>query len=646
MADQYPNLKNENERLDALRSYHILDTAEEKDFDELTKLAAAICGTPIALVSLVDKDRQWFKSHHGLAARETPRAYSFCAHAIAKPDEIMIIPDAKKDRRFADNPLVTGELDITFYAGVPLVNHEGFALGSLCIIDQQLRELSPEQTDALLILAKQVVDKLELKRKVAELETLHGSLKSSELNQRNLIQHAPVAIALLSGPDFNIESANEQMLTIWNEPDTITGRPLLEAMPRLAGKEQLQYLQMALETGKVQYSYEIKIDDRFFNYVYQPVAAETGHPQAVMVLATDVTEQVNARSAVNDSNERLAMALDAGRLGSYDLELCTGLMDCSNQCKANFGLNPGDTLNFPDLFTAILPEYREYVEEHVNTAIANNTIYQTEYQIQWPDGSRHWISAYGKPRYDAAGKPVRMVGITQNITQRKVNEQRKDDFLGVVSHELKTPITSLSANLQLMNRLKENPASPVLPKLIDASARSLSKISNLVDDLLNMRRFGEGLLRLEKTNFTIGELLAVSCNHIRIAGTHELLIEGDTHLQIFADENRIDQVLVNFVNNAVKYAPDSDRILFGIEELDGFAKISVRDFGQGIPKEQIPNLFDRYWRANHSGATYSGLGLGLYICAEIIKRHGGTIGADSEIGKGSTFWFTIPLTQV
>ena len=172
---------NEDERLASLRSYNILDTAAEKDFDELTTLASVICQTPIALISLVDTERQWFKSHIGLSASETPIEQSFCAHAIVSYNEIMIVDDARKDDRFADNPLVTGNPKIVFYAGVPLINEEGFALGTLCVIDQKKKHLSEEQTTALKVLAKQVVDKLELRRKITDLQIANQELRDANV---------------------------------------------------------------------------------------------------------------------------------------------------------------------------------------------------------------------------------------------------------------------------------------------------------------------------------------------------------------------------------------------------------------------------------------------------------------------------------
>lgn len=390
------NKLNEAKRVAALQSYQIMDSGEDHDFDALTALASVICQIPIALITFIDEDRQWFKSHHGTGFTENKREWSFCTHAISGQEEIMIVPDATLDERFADNPMVTGPTKVVFYAGVSLVNEQGFALGTLCVLDQQSHVLSAEQILALKTLAKQVVDKVELRRKIAQLE------------------------------------------------------------------------------------------------------------------------------------------------------------------------------------------------------VANKA---------------------------------------------------KEEFLGIVSHELKTPITTLKANLQLMDRIKDRPGSDLLPRLIESSTRSMTRINTLLDDLLNMHSYNQEHLRLEKSTFNIAGMLGLCCNHIRLDGKHELIVEGDLELSIHADEHRIDQVVINFVNNAVKYAPESKEIYLIVSKEAGFAKIAVRDSGPGISAEQVPHLFDRYWRADYSSAKYTGLGLGLYICSEIVTRHQGRIGVESTPGKGSTFWFTIPLTE-
>ncbi|GGG99825.1 PAS domain-containing sensor histidine kinase [Mucilaginibacter phyllosphaerae] len=357
----------------------------------------------------------------------------------------------------------------------------------------------------------------------------------------------------------------------------------------------------------------------------------------------DITEERKAREELTETNQRLQLALDAGKFGSYDLDLETGEMLCTEQCKLNFGRPLDKPFNFPDLMDVILPEYHKFIDKQIKNAVKHNTVYNAEYQIRWPDESRHWIRAAGKPRYNEQGKAIRMVGVTYDITESKMNEQRKDDFISIASHELKTPVTTLKSSLQLLNRMKDDPSPEMLPKLIEQSNRSMEKISSLINDLLNVSRMNEGQLHLNKSRFNISQLLIQCCSHIRASDKYDLIFDGDTALEVLADEDRIDQVVVNLVNNAVKYAPNSPRIYLSVAMEGDTAKISVTDNGPGILPEKLPHLFNRYYRADYSGIQYSGLGLGLYISSEIVRKHGGKIGADSEVGKGSTFWFTLPL---
>ena len=188
-------------RVDALKAYSILDTLPEKEFDDITYLASQICNTPISLISLIDDKRQWFKSHHGVDATETPRDIAFCAHAINEQDQMFIVNDSRKDVRFHDNPLVTGNPHVIFYAGMPLVSPDGFSLGTLCVIDHKPRKLDESQIKALKALSGQIGRLFELRKKTYQLEATVSELA----NQNKILEKfAGIAAHDIKSPLSNI----------------------------------------------------------------------------------------------------------------------------------------------------------------------------------------------------------------------------------------------------------------------------------------------------------------------------------------------------------------------------------------------------------------------------------------------------------
>ncbi len=237
-----PFPENETARLRALRELAVLDTPPETAFDDITTLAAHICRRPIALVSLVNADRQWFKSRRGLDVEETPRDVAFCAHAILNPGEVMVVPDAQRDERFADNPLVTGAPHLRFYAGAPIVTAGGEALGTVCVLDREPGELNPTEIEALNALARQTMDQLESRR--GEVALLRSELENAryqvKTHEANLLRHEQIQKALRAEHSFRqavIELATEGVcvfrsvashpfmeFTVWNKRMTeITG---------------------------------------------------------------------------------------------------------------------------------------------------------------------------------------------------------------------------------------------------------------------------------------------------------------------------------------------------------------------------------------------------------------------------------------
>lgn len=382
--------------------------------------------------------------------------------------------------------------------------------------------------------------------------------------------------------------------------------------------------------------------------------------QLILLAIEDMTDKRKVEEGLaevellfKESKERLKLAVDAAGLGTWDYSPLTGELILDSRSKEMFDLSAADKIDYARFIELVHADDREHIDETLKKALngLDDGEYEREFRtIAFKDKKSRWIKFKGKAYFNAEGVAYRFVGTSLEITGQKQHDEatlellkQKDDFISIASHELKTPITSLKASLQLIHRMKDNITPKVLNTLIDVSTRSLEKVGILIEDLLNVSRLSQGHLHLNKTRFVLSKVIDDCCQHIRMGGVFTIITEGELELEVYADAERIDQVMVNFVNNAVKYAPDATRIHVNIEKINDMAKVSVKDLGPGIPAEKIPHLFDRYYRVDTDGIQYSGLGLGLYICAEIIKKNEGEIGVDSELGKGSTFWFTLPL---
>ena len=270
------------------------------------------------------------------------------------------------------------------------------------------------------------------------------------------------------------------------------------------------------------------------------------------------------------------------------------------------------------------------------------------------DGTVFYNELYVAPIRNNEGVVTHYVGIQNDITVRKQKEvsldlelrlqKQKDAFTNLASHELRTPITSLRATLQLLNKIiqEKEIEDERLVGLAKNAERHTKKLGSLVDDLLITTILPNEDLVLNKTMFSFSDVIDSCCNHISMNGIHTVEKCGDLKLEIFADQHKIDQVMINLLNNAVKYAPGSNIISIGIEHESHFVKITVTDKGIGIAESNIATIFERFNKVDNGHQSQAGFGMGLYICSEIIKRHGGEMGVNSILGQGSSFWFTIP----
>jgi PAS domain S-box-containing protein len=527
------------------------------------------------------------------------------------------------------------------------------------------------QVNSIMVTANVVTEQVASRHKVQqlneELRTINEALResqdrllitnldlqSSENRLNQILAELPVPVVVLMGPAQIISTTNAALLNFWDRTkEEVLGKPMLEVFPELKNQVYPGLWKHVLETGEqirdpekvVSYKDKVTGEDRpfYIDYFCQPLADRTGNRIGVISTVINVSDKVRSRKLIEAAESRLRLAIDSAKLGTWYIDVETRELKASARLKEIFGFYPQDEVPLNAATDQILETYRPGILHAIEQAMSKGVAYDVEYPISgYRDGAVRWVRATGKLYEDVSGQS-NFSGIVQDITQRKNEEQRKDDFLSIASHELKTPITSLKGALQLLDRKKNDLANPVVPRLIAQANVSVNKITYLIDDLLNTTRTNEGQLHLNYSAFTISEMLDQCCNHLRMGGKHELVVQGDRSLKMWADEIRIDQVVVNLVNNAAKYAPDARTIYLIVEDLGGSVKVSVKDNGPGISPDKVAHLFDRYYRVDYSGVQYSGLGLGLYISAEIIKKHQGEIGVDTEVGKGSTFWFTVP----
>jgi signal transduction histidine kinase len=251
-----------------------------------------------------------------------------------------------------------------------------------------------------------------------------------------------------------------------------------------------------------------------------------------------------------------------------------------------------------------------------------------------------------RPILDTQKELDMVLVIVHDITIQKEIEQRKDDFIGFASHELKTPITTQSALLQLIQSRLKKQQYDKLDEYTDKMGKQIKRQIDLIDNLLDVSRIRTGKIVYKFMDISIDKLVREVADEFQLNHPElEIQVEGKTKAIIKADRYRISQVLFNLLNNAVKYAPNSNKLVIKIQNQAMMVTIGIQDFGPGIPKERIENIFDRFYRIEDKDSSISGLGIGLYISYAIIKRHHGRVWVESKVGDGSTFYFSIPKVK-
>lgn len=257
-----------------------------------------------------------------------------------------------------------------------------------------------------------------------------------------------------------------------------------------------------------------------------------------------------------------------------------------------------------------------------------------------------WSQVKASPILDEAGQVIYAVNVFNDVTKQKELERRKDEFLSIASHELKTPITSIKGFAYLLDRLLRKTNDEKAINYVSKINLYTDKITGLINDLLDITKIQTGQLQFHEETFDFDEMVREVVEDMRATtDTHKIILSGKTESTFTGDRNRLEQVVVNLLSNAVKYSPNADKVKITIRKSGGQIKVAVTDFGIGIPKHKVTKIFERFYRVDETASQFSGLGIGLYISRGIIIRHGGTIWAESNYGKGSTFAFSLPVKK-
>ncbi|GGG59638.1 sensor histidine kinase [Epilithonimonas arachidiradicis] len=475
---------------------------------------------------------------------------------------------------------------------------------------------------------------------------------------RTIIEQAPVGIAMLKGHDHIIEIANPMILKIWGRKEfEVIGFAHEMARPELIGQPVNRWLRDVYFSGKPKINKEFAVKLRqkeglreaIVNSIYQPIFSEDGNINGVLVILEEITEQVLARRRHENSQQMLALAIDAGELANFYYQPATNLFSGNPLLKTWFGLSSEENLDLSLALSVIVPEDRDRVVQAISSVLKKESDghYFVEYQIQnSTDQKPRLLQANGRVFYDQKGNPLSLNGTLRDITQQKKEEQRKDDFMGMVSHELKTPITSLKIYLQLLQREAVKADNIFQQNTLEKSLKQVDHMTGMINGFLNVSRLDSGQLHLEKTTFDFKVLFSEVEEEMRsTVSTHQFIFKGSGQISVCADREKISQVLYNLIGNSVKYSPNGSSIVISYSIVQNHSlQITVEDQGKGISPEDQKRIFERYYRVKDgNSASIAGFGIGLYLSREIVELHSGTIEVQSIPDKGTVFRFFLPL---
>jgi PAS domain S-box-containing protein len=390
-----------------------------------------------------------------------------------------------------------------------------------------------------------------------------------------------------------------------------------------------------LKTGEIfpVYNNCIRIDD--------PVS---GAPIAVGAVMRDLRPELAAKQALADS-ELLLRNITTAAPTTLWMSDEAGAVSYINQTWIDWTGRPHEQHLGMGWLQSVYHADRPKIAEKLSGDLSSHNLFEIEFRLNHADGTIHWCILTGQPQYSNNGNFSGYIGSCVDITEQKHMQRQKDDFIGIASHELKTPVTSIKAYTQVLEKMLLKKGDIKEAAMINRMDVQINRLTSLISDLLDVTKINSGKLQFNDSEFDFILMLRELVEDLQRTAEKHTLIENYTDIgMVYGDKERIGQVISNLITNAIKYSPQADKIIIHASVKDNNVILCVEDFGIGIPENNLGKVFEQFYRVSGGMQhTFPGLGLGLYISSEIVKREGGKIWVTSSVDKGSTFCFSLPL---
>jgi two-component system CheB/CheR fusion protein len=478
-----------------------------------------------------------------------------------------------------------------------------------------------------------------------------------------VFKNSPGSLLVMADlPRFTILAASDDYLEITSSVrEEVIGKGFFEVFPEEGVQlddrtnARIEFTKVLNTRQKVEipvYRYDTydpetkKFNKRYWSCSNSPIFDTDGEVAYILNTVVDITAEVEAKEAALESESRLRLATEATSLATWDLHLDDQTFFYSPRLAEIFGHSAEKAIKIDDISKQVHPDDLENIVIASYWEALKTGSYLYEVRIYWPDKSLHWIKTQGIVLMDEKKQPVRMLGTILDITESKRDEIRKNDFIAMASHELKTPLTSIKAYLQMLSKKLANSNDEFINTALSKANMQVNKMTNLIHGFLDLSKLEPGKLKLHLKDFDINKLIEDAISEINQSGhDHIIEFERGKGLKVHADREKIGQVINNFLSNAVKYSDKGTKVTVACKRTKGYAQVLVADEGIGIKPKEQSKLFQRFYRVeNETMKNISGFGIGLYLASEIIQGHKGKIGVSSEEGKGATFYFNLPLT--